>query len=473
MSQLLPEARFMLVGGAVRDALMNGGDFEHPTIKDYDVEVFAVQPEDFESMLNTIDLVNMKLTYDKVGQSFGVYKITVNGFTFDFAFPRREQKVGLGYRGFEVEIDPTMSFEEACGRRDLTINAVMYDLLTGEYVDPYNGIEHINTELLCPTSMAFMEDPLRVLRSFQFLSRFNFNVALLLVEYSYQLLNEKTTLTPERVWVEWEKWATKSIVPQRGLKFLKTCGWAEIELLNLLDIPQDPTHHPEGDAFIHTLHVVDAANTIRIREKLNHDESICLMLSALSHDFGKANTTVFNEKKQKWTAYNHQITSVPLAETFLEKINCPLKHRQTILTLVREHMVHLLETPTDKNVKRLINRLVKGKATMRQLAMVVEADCSGRPPLPQGQSPKFQLWLDKMEELGLDGESKIQPIVTGDWLIGQGLQEGETLGTVLRELYEAQISGRFNDLSSGDRFFKQHFKKYINGANSEKSKIAN
>lgn len=454
LSDELQSAKFYLVGGCVRDALMNDYNFDTPRIKDFDVEIFNVLPDTFEKTL-----AKLGVGFDRVGVSFGVYKIYVDGETFDFAFPRREVKTGEGYKGFEVEIDPFMSVEEACGRRDLTINAMAYDLQGGQLIDPFNGNAHQFLGILHPTTDAFKEDPLRVLRAFQFSSRFGFSCTDELKDFAVQLLPEKKSLTPERVWVEWEKWCTKSIQPSRGLQFLCETGWAENELLALQDVQQDPTHHPEGDALLHTFHVVDAMNEICNRERVSSDEKIVLMLAALCHDFGKAVSTQWNEKKEKWTAYNHQTTGVPLTKSFLDKINCPLKYRQSILTLVLEHMVHLLQEPNAKNVRNLINRLVKGKATMRLLTLVVESDSSGRPPLPKQLSPRFIPWLDKCSELNLTGESKIPAIVNGDVLIDQlNMVEGKELGDLLQDLYDRQMEGAFVDLETAFQYIKKRFK---------------
>lgn len=452
LSVALPSARFYLVGGSVRDSLLFGG-FDSPRIKDFDVEVFNVSQV---KLLETF--FNLKIAYDHVGQHFGVYKVYVDGETFDFSFPREEKKLGVGYKGFEVDINPFLSLERASIRRDLTVNSIMYDLNENKYIDVFGGMRDLELKLAVPTSEYFKEDPLRVLRAFQFISRFDFSWNEQLVSFCKELLCEKEYLTPERVWVEWEKWATKSLLPSKGLQFLLECGWIEGELFDLIGIQQDPTHHPEGDAFIHTLHVCDAANEIAIRENLSDDEKIILNLSALLHDLGKANTTFFNEKKQKWVAYGHNATGVPLAENFLKKINCPEKFRRPILTLVEEHMVHLTKDPSKKNLQKLINRLVKGGTNLKMLSMVVEADCNGRPPSPKGISPRFILWLDLSRDLGLTGDKKIEPIVTGDDLISLGFKEGKELGDILKFLYDEQINCRLTE-ENKETFFKTLKKK--------------
>ena len=109
-----------------------------------------------------------------VGEAFTVYRI---GKYLDVSIPRRERKAGKGHRGFVIEGDPSMSFEEACRRRDFTINAILKDPLTGEIVDPFDGQKDIRRRLLRMVSPeTFGEDSLRVLRAAQFAARFEFDI---------------------------------------------------------------------------------------------------------------------------------------------------------------------------------------------------------------------------------------------------------------------------------------------------------
>ncbi len=123
----------MLVGGCVRDELMN----IEP--KDFDVEVYGIEPQKLRKILEGFGKV------DAVGEAFTVYKI---GQDLDVSLPRREKKVSRGHKGFVVEGDPNMSFEEACKRRDFTINAILQDLLTGETVDIYGGQKDIKRKII-------------------------------------------------------------------------------------------------------------------------------------------------------------------------------------------------------------------------------------------------------------------------------------------------------------------------------------
>lgn len=178
--------RAMLVGGCVRDELMN----LEP--KDFDIEVYGIESHKLKEILLAFGRV------DTVGESFTVYKI---GNDLDISLPRREKKIARGHKGFVVEGDANMSFEEAAKRRDFTINAIMKDVLTGEIVDCYDGqndiklkkIRHIADE-------TFVEDSLRVLRAAQFAARFEFEIDEKTVELCKSI--DLTDLPKERLWGE-------------------------------------------------------------------------------------------------------------------------------------------------------------------------------------------------------------------------------------------------------------------------------
>jgi tRNA nucleotidyltransferase (CCA-adding enzyme) len=135
LSKVIRESggRALLVGGSVRDELMGLRSTE------WDLEVYGVEPEKLKQILDEFGDVNV------VGEAFTVYKL---GNDLDVSIPRRDRKAGRGHKGFVVEGDPDMSFEEACSRRDFTVNAILKDPLTGEIIDPCNGREDIERRSL-------------------------------------------------------------------------------------------------------------------------------------------------------------------------------------------------------------------------------------------------------------------------------------------------------------------------------------
>lgn len=356
----------LLVGGSVRDSLLGC------ECKDYDVEVFGLSADDLQSILATFGRV------DAVGVSFGILKMDGH----DFSLPRRESKEGRGHKGFIVQVDPTMTIKEACSRRDFTINSMAFNPLTKEYIDPFDGRTDLDELVLKPTSDAFKEDPLRVLRGMQFAGRFDMVASLDTIAMSKEVRGEYDTLAKERVWGEWEKWAAKSTKPSKGLVFLYFTGWLSLypTLNALMGCPQDPIWHPEGDAFMHTLWVVNAMASICNREGIVGEDRVVMMMAALCHDIAKPPTTAKNDAG-RWTSHGHCEQGGPMAKAFLDSIGCLSRITDKVVPLVQEHLAHVREGHTPRTVRRLAMRL--HPASLRELAVLIEADHCGRPPLSE------------------------------------------------------------------------------------------
>src|SRR5262249_45482356 len=159
----------------------------------------------------------------------------------DVTLPRRESKTGRGHRGFVIEGDPWMSFEEAARRRDFTVNAMMYDPLTDEILDPYGGREDISTQgiTIRDPQKIFLES-LRVLRAMQFAARFEYSIDPVTIELCRAI--DLSDLPAERIWAEVEKWLLQSRRPSLGLQAARDLGVAEKlwpEIHALIDCPQD------------------------------------------------------------------------------------------------------------------------------------------------------------------------------------------------------------------------------------------
>lgn len=170
--------------------------------------------------------------------------------------------------------------------------------------------------------------------------------------------------------------------PSVALRRMRDDNVLPSELKALVGVPQDPGHHPEGDAFEHTCHVTDCMADIVSREELVDERRDLFMLAALCHDMGKATTTKWNAEKGKWTAWGHDEAGVPIAETFLRPFRLSPDETEFILKLVRWHMAHCRPAYTEKAVRKLARELQP--AAIADLLLVMEADCGGRPPLPKG-----------------------------------------------------------------------------------------
>ena len=177
--------RVYLVGGCVRDLVMG------VEVKDFDIEVYDISPNRFDSLMQ-------KFGAKGVGKSFFVYKWDV----FDIALARKERKVSKGHRGFEVEI--AHDEKEASRRRDFTMNALMINIFTEEFLDLWGGLEDIKNKIIrIIDEERFKEDSLRVLRAMQFSARLGFKVE----KNSCKVLREidLSDLTKDRIFWEFEK----------------------------------------------------------------------------------------------------------------------------------------------------------------------------------------------------------------------------------------------------------------------------
>jgi len=441
-----------LVGGAVRDMALELSP------KDLDIEVFGLGVDDILRAIKPFGKVN------QVGVSFGVIILKAGNDDFDIAVPRRESKTGRGHKGFIAEPDPSMTPEEAASRRDYTINSLMYDFERDEILDYFGGMEDLKQGILHHVGPAFSEDPLRVLRGFQFASRFILDVHPDTAALCNTLLDEYDTLPVERIWNEWLKWAVKSQRPSKGLKFLVDTGWIDAypQIKDLIDCPQDPTWHPEGDVFIHTGFVVDAAAEIAERESIWGDylekrkpahkrqglDKALLLLSSLCHDFGKPHTTEWTtdrhgtEGSERWRSPGHGPVGVSYADQFLADIGCPNAIIEHSGPMIRHHLDYL-NGASKKTVRKLANNLVP--ANIHQLIWLIEADHSGRPPLPKRLPEMAQKIWEVAQELALES-GKPKKILTGRLLLQHKLcKTGPAMGPILRAAYQAQLEGEFSD----------------------------
>jgi tRNA nucleotidyltransferase (CCA-adding enzyme) len=176
-----------LVGGAVRDALLNRKVVER------DYVVVGATPEKMLSQ-----------GFTQVGKDFPVFLHPKT--QEEYALARTERKSGKGYTGFVCDASSSVTLEEDLLRRDLTVNAIAQDNY-GKLIDPYGGKKDLENRVLRHVSEAFSEDPLRVFRVARFATRYaylGFTIATetMALMQSMAESGELSTLSAERVWQE-------------------------------------------------------------------------------------------------------------------------------------------------------------------------------------------------------------------------------------------------------------------------------
>ncbi|CUV65051.1 Multifunctional CCA protein [Sulfurovum sp. enrichment culture clone C5] len=419
----------ILVGGCVRDFFLD------LPIKDYDVEVFGIENiETLEEILCKFGTVNL------VGKSFGILKFVYGEHEYDFSLPRTETKSSVGHKGFDVVCNGEMDFKSAAIRRDFTINAIGYDMASGEVLDPFGGLEDIERKIVrCVSKDTFAEDPLRVYRAAGFCARFDFEIDSQTLNLCCDMTkkDEFKSLPKERIFVEFKKILLKSPKPSVGFELLRQMGVINYfpELYNIIDIPQSPIHHPEGDVWIHTMMVIDEMAELRtLKEKLD----LKLILAALCHDFGKATHTQIEDEKIR--AIGHEKAGVELTKDFLYRLTNEHDLVKSVLPLVEHHLVpsmYFKNHARDKKIRHLSTRV-----NISELLILARADFFGR-TTTEAMSGMYEAgdWMEKKaKELGVF-YSPPKPFVKGKDLIDLGLIPSPKFSEILDIVYEKQLNG--------------------------------
>jgi len=449
--------RALMVGGCVRDRLMGRG------AKDWDVEVYGVEPARLRELLDRLGRVNV------VGEAFTVYKL---GRDLDVSLPRRERKAGRGHRAFYIEGDPSMAVEEAARRRDFTVNAILEDPLTGELLDPFGGRRDLERKLLRAVSPeTFVEDSLRVLRAAQFAARFEFDIEPRTVELCRAV--DLTDLPAERIWGELEKILLAAPRPSIGFGWLERLGatrqlFPELEALK--GVPQEPEWHPEGEVFEHTLLVCDRAR--ELVEDLDYARQVTVMLAALCHDFGKPSTTEFVEGRIR--SRGHEEAGVAPTVSFLDRLKVFTLEgydvRSQTVALVRDHLkpgefYRQREEISDGAFRRLARR-----CELELLYRVAKADSLGRnaPWVPRERwyTAEAQEWfIARARRLSVERRPPA-PILMGRHLLEMGLKPSPLVGEITRAVYEMQLDGRVRTLEEAKQAARALLEGRRDGADS-------
>lgn len=410
--------RAYFVGGCVRDELLGMES------KDIDIEVHGIEPEVLEGILDGVG------TRAEFGKSFGVY--SVKGTHIDIAMPRKESATGRGHRDFKIDIDPYIGEMKAAMRRDFTVCAMMKDALTGEVLDFFGGrrdleagvIRHVN-------DTSFAEDPLRVLRAAQFSARLGFAVAQETLALCAAM--DISALPRERVFEELKKALLGAQRPSVFFEVLRSIGALDVwfpELAALIGVEQNVKHHSEGDVWVHTMMVIDEA--AKRRDKAS--EPFVLMLSAVTHDFGKALCTeVVNGEIH---AYGHEALGLPLVEAFMKRLTGEKALTEKVVRMTRLHMKPNTMAAHGSSVKST-NKLFWDAGEPNDLILLALSDAHGRTaPRPFFDGEPF-LW----ERLALYREYMARPYVSGADLVAAGFRPGKDFGEILGYAHKLRLAG--------------------------------
>ena len=392
--------RAFLVGGWVRDAMLG------KSCRDYDIEVYNMAQDALVPLLSKYGRTNL------VGKAFGVIHLAIKGLSLDFSFPRTENKVGYGHRGFVVHTDEKLSFKEAALRRDFTINAMGMELPELTLCDPYGGEDDLKSHRLKHVSEAFAEDSLRILRGVQFASRFELTLAPETAELCKSLSLED--LSKERIYEEFKKWLLKPGKPSLGLR-----AFLEMDLLRFF-----PEVKPLGASYENLGQFLDnmSRNAATEPEESRMAMAFAALLSGNScaEDWEKFLTGMTNEVKllrnvPKLLKY----TSTASPEgAFLD--DSEIRRLSVALEGLREYCILVASNPMfGEQVRTAFVERLKARAL----------------------------------ELGVF-ENAPEPYLTGRYLMLLGLKPGKQFGDLIRESFELQLDGKLQDAEQAEVWAK-------------------
>lgn len=394
------------VGGAVRDALLGR------PVEDTDYVVVGATPEDMT-----------RRGFRPVGRDFPVFLHPDTGA--EYALARTERKSGRGYHGFECHTGPDVSLEDDLTRRDLTVNAMARDA-EGRLIDPCGGRRDLDERILRHVSPAFREDPVRILRLARFAARLpEFDIAGETLQLCRAMVAEGEVghLVAERVWQEMSR-ALMEARPSRFFEILRETGALAVilpELDALFGVEQDARHHPEVDAGVHTLMVIDQAARL--------DAPLASRYAALVHDLGKALTP-----PEQWPRHvGHETAGLELIATVSDRLRVPAECRRLAMLVGELHLkVHRAPEMSAAKIVDLLERIdaFRRPERLEPFLAACEADWRGRAGLEDRTYPQ----ADRVR-LAL----KVAAAVEARAFVERGLR-GEAIARALREERVARVT---------------------------------
>jgi tRNA nucleotidyltransferase (CCA-adding enzyme) len=391
-----------LVGGAVRDEQLG------LPVKERDWCVVGATPD-----------VLLSKGYRQVGKDFPVFLHPETNE--EYALARTERKTAAGYHGFKFDASPDVTLEQDLSRRDLTVNAMARDR-DGDLIDPFNGSADLEDRVLRHVSVAFSEDPVRILRTAKFRARFDslgFELAAETLDLMKAMVSagEADALRPERVWQETEA-ALAGADPQVYFKVLRDCGALAVvfpEVDAMFGVPQPPEWHPEIDSGLHTMMVLEQAAQL--------SEEVEVRFAALVHDLGKASTP----KSELPRHHGHEARSVKLVHRLSDRLRVPRACRE-LGALVAEYHAHCHRAFELKpsTILKVLHKLdaFRRPGRFENFLLACEADARGRTGFEDRDYPQSDYFRRAWKEASA---------VTADKL-ADGALSGAEIGAEIDEL---------------------------------------
>ena len=376
-----------LVGGWVRDHLRGA------TPRDKDFVITGLEREAFAELFPAASLI---------GHAFPVYLVEIDGVRSEVSFARRERKSGHGYRGFAVDFGAEVTIEDDLFRRDTRINSMAYRLPAMELIDPYGGRGDLAHRLIRATSHHFSEDPVRALRAARQAAELGFVIddgtRTLMADCAAELGEEPT----ERIVHELSR---ALAAPQPSL-FFEALAHASLlesvfpEIFALKGKTQPPEYHPEGDAYCHTMQIVDVV--------ARKTQTIEARFAALVHDIGKGQTP----EEMLPHHYGHEQRGLLVLDAWNKRMTLSKSWLMAARFVIKEHM----RAPLLKKTGKIADLLLAVEKSGLSFADFRRIICADHGTLPYYLVHGEELLRKMLQVRGTEAPPELRGADVGKWL---------------------------------------------------------
>ena len=410
------EGRVFITGGCIRDSLLNLPIKDVDVVTDIDGGGIMLA-----NLLAAKERCYMMNTNPVIFPTYGTAKVCLfkdeDLRDIDIEFVDTRKCV------YSPLKDCLGTLEEDSERRDLTINALYWNITTGKLYDYNGGIDDLQTQTLrCPSPyLMYIEDPIKMMRTIRFSCEFGWGIEKETWLAMIRSAKWIKSVSQERVTLELSKILT-SPNASVGIRKMLFCGLLQRVMPDIQELTTAyESRNPMVTAFDHTMKVLDEVQPL-----------IENRLAALFHDIGSVVTDNYNRSVSK------DMFSAEVAVSDLKEMKFSNAIVNAVEKAIRYHRVFTNYAdgvmPPDKKIRKFISLVGEHIGTTIDLMNANNLHCT------YGKKKRQALdILNRMEELDKIEEVKNVklPVSGGDLMKELHIKGGPIIGKILERIKEA------------------------------------